>query len=246
MSWSRDRLINALRRVPGYRAVSLVRGLLKGGMRRQSAVAQILRPKNLFQPHGTTSFDRYPEAFSVVRDALDSRAPRLLSFGCSTGEELLTLRQYFPSATIHGIDPNPMAIRASRALIRTADAGSITVARGGDAQHEPARSYDAVFAMAVFRHGSLGSAPPSCEKLLRFADFERTIDELATCLRPGGFLVIRHANFRFTDCAVAVDFELIAPRPAAPWIQSDTPIYDRANALVPGAARDDGVYRKAG
>lgn len=242
MTQSRGAWLKVLRRVPGYRAISLLRALIKGGQSRQSAVAQILRPRNLFQPHGTTSLDRYPEAFSVARRELGSTATRLLSFGCSTGEELITLGEYFPAAAIHGIDANPLAIRACRSLIGSSD--SITVARGGDAAKEPPESYDAIFAMAVFRHGSLGAGPATCSPFLKFADFERTIGQLSACLRPGGLLVVRHANFRLTDCAVAAHFERVAPTADSPWIHSDTPVYDRHNVLVPGAGRDDGVYRK--
>lgn len=245
MDLSRGRLVATLRHLPGYRVINLLRSLAKGGQRRQSAVAEILRPRNLFQPHGTTSIDRYPEAFTVVRDELGSTEGRLLSFGCSTGEELITLRRYFPAAALHGIDANPLAVRAARSLIRSSGLpGPITVSRGGDAGEEPPGSYDAVFAMAVFRHGSLGSAPPTCSSFVRFADFERTIDQLVACLLPGGLFVIRHANFQFTDCASASGFDRVAPGAETTWVHSNTPVYDRNDRLVPDAARDDGVYRK--
>ena len=70
---------------------------------------------NLFQPYGTTFVDRYPRIFTFVKDQLaNTAAPRLLSFGCSTGEEVFTLRRYFPQAEIVGIDINPRSIAHCR------------------------------------------------------------------------------------------------------------------------------------
>lgn len=59
------------------------------------------RPDNLFQPYARTAFDRHPRIFSCVRDRVpDSDTTRILSFGCSTGEEVFSLRRYFPQAKI--------------------------------------------------------------------------------------------------------------------------------------------------
>src|ERR1700691_5826781 len=76
----------------------------------------------------------------------------------------------------------------------------------GSAVAEPTACYDAVFAMAVFRHGGLGEAPPRCGHLIKFGDFERSVGELARTLKPRGLLVLRHANFRFCDTATASAF----------------------------------------
>src|ERR1700689_3241127 len=65
-------------------------------------------PKNLFQPFANTGADRYPAIFRFARDSLgDGAALRLLSFGCATGEEVFSLRRYFPQSHVKGIDINP-------------------------------------------------------------------------------------------------------------------------------------------
>jgi SAM-dependent methyltransferase len=226
-----------------FHALVLAKALLDGGQRRQTAVAEILRPANLFQPHATTSADRYPEELDAVAAALGTPAPAILSFGCSSGEELVSLRARFPTATIRGLDVNPMAVRNARKRVRGDERTS--VARAGDASGEPPASYDVVLALAVFRHGDLNDAPPSCDDVIRFADFERTVAGLARCVRPGGVFVIRHANFRFTDCAVAAGFEpvstgyLSAGQGGLP-----TPVYGRDDRLIGVEERDDGVYRR--
>jgi SAM-dependent methyltransferase len=224
-------------------AVGLAKAFARGGERREAAVASLLSPTNLFQPYTTTAADRYPDEFALIAAESDPAPARILSFGCSSGPELLSLHQTFPSARIHGIDINPLAVRTARKAVRDAGLdGSVTVARGSDADAEQAASYDVATALAVFRHGSLKERPASCASLIRFADFDRTVAGIAAALRPGGLFLIRHANFRFTDTAAAAGFELVRlfiDEGAA----EASPTYGTDDALL-GAAHDDGLYRK--
>lgn len=229
--------------------VDVAKGLLKGGEFREAAVARLTRPDNLFQPFTTTGWDRYPDEFALARAELallgpTLRGPAILSFGCSSGVELLTLRQYFPTARIHGIDANPLAVRSARKRVRAAgERASITVVRGSDASTEAPASYDLVLALAVFRHAGLNVSPATTSGVLDFADFERTVTGLAAAVRPGGILMLRHANFRFGDCAVAAGFDQIAggyPSVGAGGLV--TPVYGPTNRLLDVAERDDGLY----
>jgi SAM-dependent methyltransferase len=221
--------------------LTLAKALAVGGERREAAVAIITRPRNLFQPYTTTSANRYPDELAVVAANLDTEQPSILSFGCSTGEELVGLRQAFPGSRITGIDLNPLAVRKARRLV--AGDPRTTVSRAGEA---PAgEQFEVVLALAVFRHAALNDAPPSCAGVLSFADFERTVSGLSDCVRPGGLLVVRHANFRFGDCAVAADYEAVRTGYASAGEGGlPTPLYDRDDALIGTEPRDDGIYRK--
>jgi len=220
--------------------LTLAKALAVGGQRRQDAVAIITRPRNLFQPYTTTSLNRYPDELRAAAEALVTEAPRILSFGCSTGEELVSLREAFPGATIHGVDVNPLAVRAARR--RVADDPRTTVSRAGEA---PDDTYDVVLALAVFRHAALNDAPPSCAGVLAFADFDRTVSALGACVVPGGVFVIRHANFRFGDTATASGFEAVSTGYASAGEGGlPTPLYDAEDRLIGVEPRDDGVYRK--
>ncbi|MBO9524073.1 MAG: class I SAM-dependent methyltransferase [Nocardioidaceae bacterium] len=230
-----------LRRVPGWQLLVLLKALVVGGERREAAVAMLLKPANLFQPYTTTSADRYPGELAAVRETVGEPA-RILSFGCASGEELLTLRRAFPAAAIHGIDINPLAVRTARKRVRGDRA--ITVTRAADAAAEPPSSYDVVLALAVFRHGALKHAPARCDELIRFADFERTVTGLAAAVRPGGVLVIRHANFRFTDTAAAAGFEAVRTGFGSGSAAGPTPVYGPDDRLLDPSCRDDGVYRR--
>src|SRR6202000_2892071 len=108
--------------------------------------------------------------FRAAQTHLDGHARlRLLSFGCATGEEIATLRRYFPAAALKGLDINPSAVAAARAAHPGTD-----FAVAASTAAEPPETYDAIFCLAVLRHGDLGRHRPArCDALIRFADFAR-------------------------------------------------------------------------
>jgi SAM-dependent methyltransferase len=226
--------------VNGRAALGIARGLARGGIDRQNAVARLVRRPGMFQPYGDTAFDRYPDELRTVASLVEPR--RVLSFGCSSGEEIATLLHYFPTAAVRGIDANPLAVRRARSRFRDDD--RVSVVRASDAAGEPESSYDLVLAMAVFRHGALNGAPPRCAPVLRFADFERTVTGLARCVRPGGLLVIRHANFRFADTTAARGFRPVATGFGSEGDGGTTPVYGPDDRLAPDAQRDDGIHQR--
>lgn len=215
--------------------------VLRGGERRRSALLIRRRPQGLFQPYGTTQEDRYPELFQSIRQVLaDIPQTRLLSFGCSTGEEVFSLARYFLRAHLRGVDIDAGRIAQCQARWRREGREPrLSFACAGDVALEPSASYDLVMAMAVFRHGALGESPTDCSAWIRFDDFDRALGDLARVLKPGGLLVIRHANFRFGDTRVAGMFECLRGEAAL-----GSPIYGRDDRLLPGVTGDDGIYRK--
>jgi 2-polyprenyl-3-methyl-5-hydroxy-6-metoxy-1,4-benzoquinol methylase len=208
----------------------------------QGVRMRLAPPKGLFQPFAKTRLDRYPVTFRFVQRMLgaDGRV-RLLSFGCSTGEEVLSLRRYFANAAIKGIDINPAHIAVAR---KHADADMAFEVASSTAA-EPDETYDAIFCMAVLRHGDLARPGVTrCDPLVRFEDFAATVAGFARCLRPGGLLVIRHSNFRLCDAPAGARFDTILQAPLRSARQ--TPIFGPDNALMPGAAYRDTVFRRRG
>jgi len=203
-----------------------------------------VRPRGLFQPYSTTFDDRYPDLFTLARTLVaDGPDRRILSFGCSTGEEVFSLRRYFPQAAILGIDINPRRIRLARRSLRRAGGDArIAFAVASSAEDLDTASCDAVFCLAVFRHEKLKAGPATrCDPLIRFADFERAVTELARCLRPGGLLVLRNSYFRFRDTAIADRFDVVGRFTTVAY--PDAPLYDRHDRLMPGTAEDQAVFR---
>jgi SAM-dependent methyltransferase len=232
-----------LRKMPGFRAVRFVYHLVRSVESRNAALLLLRPPDGLYQPYGTTSNDRYPGIFEQIREQIgDGADRRILSFGCATGEEVFTLRRYFTQATIVGLDINPYSISVCRSRLRKTKDTRIVFSVATSAVNEASASYDAIFAMAVFRHGDLNKIPPqpNCAHRIRFADFEHSVTDLARCLKPDGLLVIRHAMFRFADTSLASQFETVLSLDPG----ENGPLYDRDNCLLPGAVDPDVVFRK--
>jgi hypothetical protein len=157
----------------------------------------------LFQPFPTTFDNRYGELFEALAERLSSLpAPRILSFGCSSGEEVRALRARIPSARITGMDINPHALEQARRAEPEHASDYVLSDRpcGGE-------RYDAILAMAVFRHGVLeGQRPDSCAGVLPFAAVSAGIARLDAVLAPGGWLAIGNAHFRFCDMPEAQSY----------------------------------------
>ncbi|MGN6850296.1 MAG: class I SAM-dependent methyltransferase [Sphingomicrobium sp.] len=198
------------------------------------AVSRQVRPRvpGRFQPYPYTQPDRYPWLFEFARSALrDVSAPRLLSFGCSVGDELVSLRRAFPEAIIRGLDIAPSAIAACRARLGADERVSVEVA--ADATGEPGDAYDAVFCLAVLCHGDLTvTRAERSDRLFPFVRFERAVADLARCVRPGGLLFIHTANFRFGDTATAPQFDTVLEANQE-QLAADL-LYDRDNRLIAG------------
>ncbi len=169
------------------------------------------RPANLFQPSVETYPDRYPEIFRFARAQIgDGPHVRLLSFGCSTGEEAFALRRYFPQAEIRGLDINPLSIATAVRRRRASGDRRLSFAVAGSVAGEPLASYDAVFCMAVLRHAALSNADVrTSEPHLSFAAVQRTASELLDRVRDGGLLIIQHSHVRFRDTAAFARCEVL-------------------------------------
>jgi 2-polyprenyl-3-methyl-5-hydroxy-6-metoxy-1,4-benzoquinol methylase len=236
------RLKTRLKGMPFYGALREAWQLAHDPRHRRARWLQLRRPRHLFQPFGTTREDRYPAIFRCAREALgDGPELRILSFGCSTGEEVFSLRRHFAAAFITGIDIDPRNIAICNR--RLAQAGDVNMAfrAAASTADEAAQSYDAIFCMAVLRHGGLARDAVRSDPLIRFEDFERAVADFARCLRPGGILALRHSNFRFRDAAASQDFEtLLSVRhnPATPLFGRD----NRRLAEVPPEI--EAVFRK--
>lgn len=200
------RLKRGASRIP---LVRLVRAL--GTPHGRGALRAKAHGGQLFQPATMTWMDRHPGLFALARERLADRpAPRLLSFGCSTGEEAFTLARYFPSATIDAIDANPACIAQARKRGDRPAADRIRFACADDISVFAAERYDAIFCLSVLRHGDLEALRPErCTGLLTFGRFAAMIESFDRQLRVGGLLVLWGCQFRFTDTKTALRYSAV-------------------------------------
>ena len=197
-----------------------------------------------FQRYSHTLPDRYPWLFGFSAAQIGERDQlRLLSFGCSRGDEVFTLRHYFPRAEIKGIDVDPINIALCEQRAGELGAGAVSFAVAATMQGEPSAAYDAIFCLAVLCLGDLTTnAARRCDPLLHFQDFERIVNDFSRCLKPFGLLLLHTTSFRFCDTSIADNFEMLLEADAA---QMATDVqFGRDNRLLPEPRYRAVAFRK--
>jgi len=147
-----------------------------------------------------TAFNRYPEIFAVAA-ALLPNALKVLSFGCSTGEECATLAEYFPAAMIIGTDINPLNLWKARKF----RSKRVRFVYAADRLLRRSAPFDAVFCMAVLR-------TPEREHIAEHYPFQRFQERalfLESLVRQEGMLVIHNSTYRFSDTVHRSAYETI-------------------------------------
>lgn len=245
MTTPEPRLRRLAKWLPGARALArLARRLLSPDHREIHRLQRDERGR-LLQPFPTTSDDRYPRLFDALAERLAAVAqPRILSFGCASGEELRALRRRIPQARIVGIDLNRRAIAAAQA----ADPNPLSEYRCDGAPRADDR-FDAVLALAVFRHGELAlHRPPDCSAILPFARFAEGLEQLDRVLEPGGWLLLYNQHFRLADTALAASYDAdpLRAEPGNGQLRGLTLLYGPDDQRIEGACETAVLFRKRG
>ncbi|WP_162789475.1 class I SAM-dependent methyltransferase [Altererythrobacter sp. ZODW24] len=190
----------------------------------------------LLQPWPTTAENRYPGLFDELARLLgDSFDPRILSFGCSTGEEVRAMKSRLPHGKITGIDINPYAIAIAKARDPGGDYRLASAPPVGE-------KFDAVLALAVCRHGELEKgAPHECSQILPFEKFEAGMGSLDAALVEGGTLALWNSHFRFVDLAMAERYEVEGFRAEEPPLDL---LYGWDNKRLEGVTESAALFRK--
>jgi hypothetical protein len=164
---------------------------------------QLLNSRNVHQTTPFTYINRYPGIFSACQNYLDRQNLKILSYGCSTGEEVLTLREYFPNAEIIGAEINKRSLKICRNLQVDNQTTFIYSKQNEIKKHGP---YDAIFCMAVLQrkpHYIAEKGISSLKKIYPFEKFEKQIIELDEMVKPGGLLIVHFTQYSFVDTAIA-------------------------------------------
>jgi hypothetical protein len=170
------------------------------GQARRTSVA--MSDVTWFQTSTYTAPDRYPKLFDDCRAHVDDGpSTRLLSFGCSTGEEVESLAARWPHAAIVGVDINPWCVTECR---RRFPGGRFTFLHRVDAAFETLQPFDAVFCLAVLQRPGNWRRPDN--EIIQghtFEQFAREIAVLDARVKVGALLAIDNADFRFADTTTA-------------------------------------------
>ncbi|MDP9053265.1 MAG: class I SAM-dependent methyltransferase [Acidobacteriota bacterium] len=195
------------------------------GAYRSAILLRVFSPHEIHQSTVVTWMDRYPEIFSVCRDYFIGKPdPRILSYGCATGEEVLTLRSYFPSAFIVGAEINPCSLSVARK--RKVD-DRIVFLESDPAKIRDTGTFDAIFCLAVLQRTPMRvirKGIVDLKTIYPFEKFEGKVTELDSLLNRYGLLIIYNSQYSFTDTRVASRY---SPLITAKNIHNKGPLFDR-------------------
>lgn len=146
----------------------------------------------IHQNKPNTGINRYPSIFSFCYRHMCDKSIKILSFGCSSGEELVTLAMHFPNAEIYGVEIDQNLLDLSIINTRLVDRVSVY-------NKIPDEKFDIIFCMSVFCRWPETKEVDDCSEFYKFENFEEELIELDQRLNKNGLLVIYNSNFLFDD-----------------------------------------------
>ena len=146
--------------------------------------------------------NRYPEIFAACREyfaGLGKEDIKILSYGCCTGEEVVTLRQYFPKAVIVGAELNKNSLRVCKKRkcddrIRFIYSKPELIQENGP--------FDAVFCMAVLERLPmvvLEKHITDLSELYPFDKYVKQIHEIDSYVKKDGLLISHFTHYDIMD-----------------------------------------------
>jgi hypothetical protein len=186
--------------------IKSVRNLINlGYMRFTKAIRRF--NKSQHQLTSTTYQNRYPAIFEELRKHQpDGLGISILSFGCSTGEECVSIRSYFPKARIVGLDINTANLRRARAK-KTDD--RMTFQYSDEKNLKQFGPYNIILCMSVLCRWNDTEFVNDCSEIYPFRRFNEIVKDLSNNLQDGGFMVIYNSNFRFEDSEIGSKFSTV-------------------------------------
>jgi hypothetical protein len=164
----------------------------------------------------STSNNRYPGVFRTLQERIAQKAGpglgqgrlKILSFGCSTGSELSSLRSYFPEALLYGCDVNAAALRLASDALQMDEAVIFESTPENIKSHGP---FDVILAMSVLCRfpESMSRDILDLSTIYPFEDFNRTIGVLSDNLKMDGILCLYNTNHDFARSDVAAEFRAV-------------------------------------
>ena len=225
-----------------YRPIVICKKIYSNDKYRAQLLLKWFSSNEMHQISNSTAMDRYPGIFSACRDYFGAKQNlKILSFGCSSGEEVLTLRKYFPSALITGSEINRHALSLCRKHKVDEKVTFVYSNATNIRKHAP---YDAVFCMAVLQRSPnrvKNENIRSLKEIYPFEQFDRQISEFDRYLSERGLLVVQHAQYLFREASVSGNYQPI--RSDEQEIDYN-PKFDRNSERLKDTARRGAIFIK--
>jgi SAM-dependent methyltransferase len=153
-----------------------------------------------FQISKVTAPMRYASFYSALRDDLAfPERPRVLVFGCSTGEEIGTVYHFWPEAEVFACDIDQDVMAKARSSYREA-----TIFFSSEEHLSRLPELDLICANSVFCRHPLPDT--DIRTIMPFAEFDRYCTLLSSRLKEGGYLLMYNTNYFFQHADVSSHF----------------------------------------
>lgn len=146
----------------------------------------------------STSPERYYDFTPTLAEWLARKdRPSVLSFGCSTGDELGVFALLAPNARVLGVDANSEVLEIARLRFASKSGYSFALSDWKTVQaHAP---FDLIMANHVLCRHPESVAIDDLSDLFPFAEYEDAISRLTECLSPDGVLMSVGGNYLISD-----------------------------------------------
>jgi chemotaxis methyl-accepting protein methylase len=179
---------------------------------RNSYLGKLRYKEQYFQQSTRTFLNRYPVLFNLCQQYFkqnysSNQPKKILSFGCSTGEEVFTLNDFFPNTQIFGIDINPWCITECKRKYATKS--NFIFLNSPSEKFKLGDDFDAIFCLAVLQH-TKNRTQSNDQKATAFTfqQFEAILTNLDKRLKPNGLLVIDQTDFRFLETEISKTYKV--------------------------------------
>jgi hypothetical protein len=178
-----------------------------------------------FQISNSTGFMRYKNIYhSIYRYNLIPQSPRVLVFGCSSGQELKTIRAVWPSAKISGCDIDTAILEKAQQMAPYAELFLST-----DENLHKSGTFDLVCCNSVLCRHPLPSADQIPSEL-PLTDVSQILAKLLLRIKIGGYLMAYNMNYLMSDCEVKND--LLPTSVVRSWNNSFVPRLSREGKIT--------------
>ena len=164
------------------------------------------KQKNIFQEASTTEYNRHPDIFDFLKIKYKDKNIKILSFGCSTGEECVSLNKYLPNASILGIDINKKSLAKAK---QNNSKQNISYKYCEPNEIINLGEFDVVIAISVLCKHPEAIYLNELTTIYPFERYEEMVNKLDAILKEGGLLIIRSSNYIFSDVKISNKYELI-------------------------------------
>jgi trans-aconitate methyltransferase len=194
----------------------------------------------MIQTSAATARNRYPKLFEIASKELkETHKPNILSFGCSTGEEVLSIKEYIPNADIVGVDINHRSL--AKAHKRDVSHQHEFFHYNND-EWQKENHYDCIMALAVFQrseHREKGRIQSLSS--FQFQQFSILISRLDKFLKKDGILILDNADYSFKDLElskkyVVSEFDSLTDKPR--------PVFSKENIKTSSVSQINRVFKK--